>query len=205
MPTQRTNFPLQPKKQFVFERHVGTSPSSSGRRLESVLCVSAVQVAVTPAGSSLISTEPPTFGRQIPPTAYPRILWMFCCLSSFRDNQEWLLNVIQQSAVGLQKKTNFVTLSPPANYTAWATANCRWNLVPTFVDRGMSRGQRGESPTVVNLSFLDRSRYFLSSSSSFIRTRTEWTSFQTHCYSENLVALGIEPGTSGTVARKSKL
>jgi hypothetical protein len=33
-------------------------------------------------------------------------------------------------------------------------------LVPTFVDRGVSRSQRGRSPTVVNLSFLDRSRYF---------------------------------------------
>jgi hypothetical protein len=32
--------------------------------------------------------------------------------------------------------------------------------VPTFVDSGVSRGQRGRSPTVVNLSFLDRSRYF---------------------------------------------
>jgi hypothetical protein len=29
-------------------------------------------------------------------------------------------------------------------------------LVPTFVDRGALRGQRGGSPTVVNLSFLDR-------------------------------------------------
>jgi hypothetical protein len=28
-------------------------------------------------------------------------------------------------------------------------------LVPTFVDRGVSRGQRGGSPTVVNLSFLN--------------------------------------------------
>jgi hypothetical protein len=28
--------------------------------------------------------------------------------------------------------------------------------VSTFVDRGVSRGQRGGSPTVVNLSFLDR-------------------------------------------------
>jgi hypothetical protein len=28
--------------------------------------------------------------------------------------------------------------------------------VPTFVDRGVSRDQRGGSPTVVNLSFLDR-------------------------------------------------
>jgi hypothetical protein len=30
--------------------------------------------------------------------------------------------------------------------------------VPTFVDGGVSRGQRGGSPTVVNLSFLDRQR-----------------------------------------------
>jgi hypothetical protein len=44
--------------------------------------------------------------------------------------------------------------------TDWATATCWRNLVPTFTDRGVSRGQRGGSPTVVNLSFLDRSRYF---------------------------------------------
>jgi hypothetical protein len=31
-------------------------------------------------------------------------------------------------------------------------------LVPTFVDRGVSRGQRGGSHTAVNLSFLDRKR-----------------------------------------------
>jgi hypothetical protein len=31
----------------------------------------------------------------------------------------------------------------------------------------------------------------------------EWTPFQTHYYSENLVAPGIEPGTSGSVARNS--
>jgi hypothetical protein len=29
----------------------------------------------------------------------------------------------------------------------------------------------------------------------------EWTPFQTHYFSENLVAPGIEPGTSGSVAR----
>jgi hypothetical protein len=50
-------------------------------------------------------------------------------------------------------------LSPQANYTDWATATCRRNLVLTFADRGMSRGQRGGTPTVVNLSFLDRIRY----------------------------------------------
>jgi hypothetical protein len=44
---------------------------------------------------------------------------------------------------------------------------------------------------------------FLSSSSSFILIRAEWTPFQTHCYSENLVAPGIELGTSGLAARNS--
>jgi hypothetical protein len=48
-----------------------------------------------------------------------------------------------------------VALSPQANYTDWATATWR-NLVSTFVDRGVSRGQRGGSPMVVNLGFLDR-------------------------------------------------
>jgi hypothetical protein len=49
-----------------------------------------------------------------------------------------------------------VAFSPQVNYTDWATATCRRNLVTNFVDRGVSRGQRGGSPTVVNLSFLDR-------------------------------------------------
>jgi hypothetical protein len=57
------------------------------------------------------------------------------------------------------KQTNFVALSPQANYTDWVTATWR-NLVPNLVDRGVLNGQRGGSPTVVNLSFLDRSRYF---------------------------------------------
>jgi hypothetical protein len=58
------------------------------------------------------------------------------------------------------QRTFSVALSPRANYTLSATATCRRNLVPTFVDRGVSHGQRGGSPTVVNLSFLDRNHYF---------------------------------------------
>jgi hypothetical protein len=46
------------------------------------------------------------------------------------------------------------------NYTDWRPPLVDEILVPTFVDRGVSRDQRGGSPTVVNLSFLDRSRYF---------------------------------------------
>jgi hypothetical protein len=57
-------------------------------------------------------------------------------------------------------KKNSVALSPHANYTDWAAATCRRNVMPTSVDRGVSRGQRGGSPKVVNLSFLHRSRYF---------------------------------------------
>jgi hypothetical protein len=51
---------------------------------------------------------------------------------------------------------NSVALSPQANYTDWATATCRRNLVSTSTDRGVSRCQSGGSPTVVNLSILDR-------------------------------------------------
>jgi hypothetical protein len=72
-----------------------------------------------------------------------------------------LLRTHHHPSFGADTKTkNSVALGPRASYTDWATATCRRNLVPTFVDRGMSRGQRGGSPTVVNLSFLDRSRYF---------------------------------------------
>jgi hypothetical protein len=38
------------------------------------------------------------------------------------------------------KQTNSVALSQQANYTDWTTATCRRNLVPTFADRGLSRG-----------------------------------------------------------------
>jgi hypothetical protein len=34
-------------------------------------------------------------------------------------------------------------------------------------------------------------------------TRAEWTPFQTHCYSENLAAPGIELATSGYEVRNS--
>jgi hypothetical protein len=86
-------------------------------------------------------------------------------------------------------------------YTPSRTATGWLNLRPTFADRGVSRVQRGGSPTVVNLSFIDRSCYFLTSSSSFILTRAEWAPFQNHYYSENV---GIEPRTSGLAARNSE-
>jgi hypothetical protein len=101
------------------------------------------------------------------------------------------------------KQTNPVAFSPQANSTDWAAANCRRILVPTFADRWVSRGQRGGSPTVVNLSFLDRSRYFSFKYLLIYAHVDEWTPFQTYCCAENLVAPGIEPGTSGFAARNS--
>jgi hypothetical protein len=50
-----------------------------------------------------------------------------------------------------KNKTNSMALSSQANYTDWATATCWRNLVPTFVDKGVSRGQRGGSPTAYYL------------------------------------------------------
>jgi hypothetical protein len=58
------------------------------------------------------------------------------------------------------KKTPWPLVRERTIPTERPTATCRRNLVSTFVDRGVSRGQRGGSPTVVNLNFLDRSRYF---------------------------------------------
>jgi hypothetical protein len=44
------------------------------------------------------------------------------------------------------------------------------------------------------LGFLDRSRYFFYKQLLSCTHEAEWTPFQNHCFSENLVALGIEPG-----------
>jgi hypothetical protein len=73
--------------------------------------------------------------------------------------------------------------------------------VPTFVDREVSRGQRGGTPAAVNLSFLDRSRYFSFKYLLIYAHEAEWTTFQIHGYSENLVAPGNENRTSRSEAR----
>jgi Ca2+/Na+ antiporter len=55
---------------------------------------------------------------------------------------------------------NCVIFNPQSNYTDWATAACRWILVPTFADREVSRDQRDGTPTADDLAFLDRSCHF---------------------------------------------
>jgi hypothetical protein len=83
------------------------------------------------------------------------------------------------------KQTNSLAFSPQANYTDSATATDRRILVPTFLDRGVSLVSAAEPPRPL-ICFQDRS-----------------TPFQTHCYSENLLAPGIEPCTSESAARTS--
>jgi hypothetical protein len=123
-------------------------------------------------------------------------LWCFSVSSS-----KWQRSTRKNKQT--KKQTNSVALSPQANYTDWSTAICRRNLVPTFVDRGVSRGQRGRSPTVVNLSFLDRSSYFFFQVAPHLSSRVLSGPRSRHTATQkNLVAPGIEPGTSGLAARK---
>jgi hypothetical protein len=95
------------------------------------------------------------------------------------------------------KPLNSVAFSLQANYTDWTTSIGRRILVETFVDRRVLRGQRGGTPTVVNLSFLDGSRYFSFKQLLIYPHEAEWTPFQTHCYAGNPVALGTNPGPLG--------
>jgi hypothetical protein len=91
-----------------------------------------------------------------PEQNYGKYLWREQVFEYNYTHSTKLHNLNWRVRKSARKKTNSVALSPRANYTDWATATCRRNLVPTFMDRGMSRGQRGGSPTVVNLIFLDR-------------------------------------------------
>jgi hypothetical protein len=92
-------------------------------------------------------------------------------------------------------KKKSVTLSPQANYSDRATATGRRILVLTFADRQVSRDQRGRTTTAVNLSFLDRSRYFFFQ----IAPQLLVDSVPDPLLPENLVV----PGTSGSAARNS--
>jgi hypothetical protein len=75
-----------------------------------------------------------------------------------RKKALWWSSASVKGPAAYKKKS--VTFSPQANYIDWSTATGRRILVPTFADRGVSRGQRGGIFTAVNLSLLDRSGYF---------------------------------------------
>jgi hypothetical protein len=58
-------------------------------------------------------------------------------------------------------------------------------------------------PTAINLGFLDRRSFFSQNTSSVIFKRMSGPRSRTHCFSENLLAQGFVPETSGSVARYS--
>jgi hypothetical protein len=65
--------------------------------------------------------------------------------------------------------------------------------MPTFEDRG-SHVDSVTNPYGRILGFLDRSRYFSFKQLLNYSHEAEWTPFQTHYFSENLVEPGIDPG-----------
>jgi hypothetical protein len=77
-----------------------------------------------------------------------------------------------------KNKTSSMAFRMQANYTDWVIAAVRRILVPTFADRGVSHGQRSGTPTAVNLSFLDRSRYFLFQVAPHLSSRRSVDPFQ---------------------------
>jgi hypothetical protein len=73
--------------------------------------------------------------------------------------------------------------------------------VPTFEDRGVSRGQRGRTPTAVSLSFLDRSRYFVLQVAPQLSSKGSVDPVPDPMILRKSVVPGIEPGTSVAAAR----
>jgi hypothetical protein len=67
-------------------------------------------------------------------------------------------------------------------------------LVPTFADRGVPRGQRDGSLRPYSRFSRQEPLLFLPSSSSIVLNEAEWSPFQSHYISENVVEPGIEPG-----------
>jgi hypothetical protein len=86
-----------------------------------------------------------------------------------------------------------------ANYTDRAVATCRRSWCQVLRVEGCRVGSATGEHDPINLSFLDRSRYFIHASSSSVYPReTEQIPLRTHYFSQNLAAPGIEPGTSGS-------
>jgi hypothetical protein len=75
-------------------------------------------------------------------------------------------------------------------------------LMPTFADRGC-RVVSARIPIPYSRLSRPETSLFLPSSSSVVLNEAEWTPCQTHCFSENLIAPAIEPGTFASIARNS--
>jgi hypothetical protein len=102
-------------------------------------------------------------------------------------------NILEDAILHSYRRENLKTYIPstPSRFPAGI---CRIEVSP---------GQRGRSRTVVNLSSSYRSRYLSIKYLLIYAHEAKWTPFQSNCYAENLVAPGIDLGTSGLSARNS--
>jgi hypothetical protein len=104
------------------------------------------------------------------------------------------VRLISRWRVVLSLSLSLHGLSPRANYTDRPN-NRRLSakLVPTFSERGCHMVSVTD-PYGRNLDFLDRSRYVFFQVAAQLYSRGWVAPFQTHYLSDNLVALGFEPG-----------
>jgi hypothetical protein len=74
-------------------------------------------------------------------------------------------------------------------------------LLPTSAVRGVSRGHRNGSPRLLISVFYTGAAIFSFEQLLNYPYEAEWVPSQAQEFSENVVAPGVEPGTSGSVAR----
>jgi hypothetical protein len=98
---------------------------------------------------------------------------------------------------GENPKIIYVAFNQQADYTDRAAAADQRKLVPTFADRGVLRG-----PSLMSF-FNTATATFFFKKLLIYAPEAEWIPFQPHYFPENMVAPGIESGTSGSVARSS--
>jgi hypothetical protein len=106
----------------------------------------------------------------------------------------------------MKNQSHHISTSPPSQTLYWSPKIKLWppstselyrpsdrrlsaKLVTTFADIGCDGSLRPYSRISIPEPLL-----FLSSNSSIVTHEAEWTPFQTHYFSENPVASGIEPG-----------
>jgi hypothetical protein len=156
-----------------------------------------------PYNSSTRTTVENTISNSIYIIARGLLLREHLCLLSLLRNRSTRYNIIKhESYVVNTMQTNSVALICKRTTSA-ERPPLVCEVVANFCGYRVSRGQRKWSPRPYSRFSSSKPLLFLPSSTSVVLNEAEWTTFQTHYFSENLVAPGIEPGTSGSVARNS--
>jgi hypothetical protein len=124
-----------------------------------------------------------------------------CCFSRTEDKVAYIL-AYSPILVTTKKKNSVASVGERTIYRP-SDRRLSAQLVPTFEDREC-HVVSVTNPYGTILGFLDRSSYFFFQVAPQLYSRGWVAPFQTHYFSENLEVPGIEPGTSGSVARNSR-